>query len=181
MVAGQRDYTMPVSEKVLKIKRVDITYDGTNWYRASLFDDGVFPYGMGNDTSVDTNFIKQAPQYDVKYNSLFIYPLAAASDVAAGAAIRIEWDRQIQVFTSSDYTTDPNDSTVVLGFDDPFHPIVAWGAAFEKATADQLPNLGTIQTGLQDWEQRLRVAYGNKVRDASLTVAMGGNAMIDFH
>src|SRR5579872_319914 len=34
LVANQRDYTFPASLKILKIKRVDISYDSTNWFRA---------------------------------------------------------------------------------------------------------------------------------------------------
>ena len=58
MVAGQRDYSIPVSEEVLKIKRVDITYDGTHYFRATPFDNGVPAWGFGNPTDEDANMIK---------------------------------------------------------------------------------------------------------------------------
>lgn len=180
MVAGQRDYAMPVSEQVLKIKRIDITYDGSNWFRATPFDDGVPQWGMGNPTSEDVNMIKQAPRYDTKYNSLFVYPLAVASDVSAGASIRVEWERNITVFTSSDYTIDPNDSTVVLGFDAPFHPIVAYGAAYEFANANNLPQLQNIKQDLQDWEIRLRQAYGRKDLDTLLAMRPAYDSYGDY-
>lgn len=165
LVAGQRDYTIPVSETVLKIKRVDITYDGTNYFRATPFDSGAYPYGMGNATNEDVNFIKQAPQYDVKFNSIFIYPLAIASDVSAGATVRIEWFRNVVPFTASDYTVDPNDSTVIPGFDPVFHHMMSYGAAYEFANANNLPQLENIKNDLQDWEARLRMAYGKKDLD----------------
>lgn len=180
MVALQRDYTMPVSDQVLKIKRVDVTYDGTTWFRATPFDDGVPQWGMGNPTNEDTNMIKQAPQYDIKYNSLFIYPLAQASDVSSGATIRVEWERNITPFTAADYSVDPNDSTVILGFDAPFHPIVAYGAAYEFANANNLPQLANIKTDLFDWEARIRQAYGRKELDTQLALRPGYDSYGDY-
>lgn len=180
LVAGQRDYSIPVSEQVLKIKRVDVTYDGTNYFRATPFDSGVPQFGFGNATNEDANFIKQAPQYDVQYNSIFLYPLAIASDVSAGAKMQVEWERNITVFTSADYTTDPNDSTVVLGFDAPFHPLVAYGAAYEFANANNLPQLQNIKNDLQDWEARMRQAYSKKDLDTLLALRPAYDSYGDY-
>lgn len=180
MVAAQRDYPIPVANQVLKIKRVDITYDGTNYYRATPFDDGAVSWGNGNATNEDFNMIRQAPRYDVKYNAIFAYPLASASDVAAGAKIRVEWERNITPFTAADYTTDPSDSTVVLGFDAQFHPIVAWGSAFEKAMSDNLPQKEELAEGLADWEQRLRTAYGRKNLDTVLALRPAYDSYGDY-
>lgn len=170
LVTGQRDYSMPVSETVLKIKRIDVTYDGTNYFRATPFDDGQNGWGMGNATNEDTNFIKQAPMYDIKYNSIFLYPAATAADVSAGAKIRIEWDRNIIPFTTADYSSDPNDSTQIPGFDPVFHHLLSYGAAYEFANANNLPQLANIKQDLVDWEARLREAYGRKDKDQVLSL-----------
>lgn len=180
LVAGQRDYSIPVSEQMLKIKRIDVTYDGTNYFRATPFDSGVPQFGFGNATNEDANFIKQAPQYDVQYNSIFLYPLAIASDVSAGAKMQVEWERNITVFTSADYTTDPSDSTVVLGFDAPFHPLVAYGAAYEFANANNLPQLQNIKNDLQDWEARMRQAYSKKDLDTLLALRPAYDSYGDY-
>lgn len=180
LFAGQRDYSIPVSEQVLKIKRVDVTYDGTNYFRATPFDSGVPQWGFGNPTNEDANMIKQAPRYDVQYNSIFLYPLAIASDVSAGAKMQVEWERNITVFTTNDYTTDPSDSTVILGFDAPFHPIVAYGAAYEYANANNLPQLQNIKNDLQDWEARLRQAYSKKDLDTLLALRPAYDSYGDY-
>lgn len=180
LVAGQRDYGMPVSESVLKIKRVDITYDGSNYFRATPFDDGVTSWGQGNPTNEDVNMIKQAPRYDVKYNSIFVYPLAVASDVSAGAQMRVEWERNITPFTSSDYTIDPNDSTVIPGFDASFHMILAWGPAFDYAVANNLPQQEILAKGVSDWEQRIRTAYGRKNLDTILALRPAYDSYGDY-
>lgn len=175
MVAGQRDYSMPVSEKVLKIKRVDICYDGTNTYRATEFDTGAYQGGItfdnasSTDANFDANFIRTEPKYDVAYNSIWIAPMPTATDVANGGFIRVEWSRQITPFTTSDYSSVLTDSTVVPGFDDPFHPMLAYGAASEYATPKQLPALTAIQGGLSDYETRLRQHYSRKNIDSRLS------------
>lgn len=182
MVAAQRDYSMPVSEQVQKIKRVDITYDGVNWFRATPFDDGVVEWGMGNPTFEDTNMIKQAPRYDIKYNSLFVYPLAIASDVTAGASIRVEWDRAVTPFSqSADYNgAAMSTSTSVPGIDLPWHPMIAYGAAYEFANANNLPQLQNIKQDLQDWEIRLREAYGRKEYDTLLALRPAYDSYGDY-
>lgn len=171
MIANQRDYPIPVSERMLKLKRVDISYDGSNSYRADPFDTGAFPQGIkfSNSSSVDANFdanfIRQAPKYDFSYNAIWISPMPVAADVTAGGFIRAEWFRSVQPFTTSDYSSVITDSTVIPGFDESFHMILAYGAAYEKANSDLLPQADRIEKDLADWETRLRVAYGRKDLD----------------
>lgn len=177
LIANQRDYTMPVSEKVLKIKRVDLSWDnGATWYRATPFDSGVLSTGIGftnassTDVNLDQNFIQSAPRYDLAYNAIWVFPMPLAADVTNGALMRVEWERQIQVFTTSDYSSVITDSTVVPGFDDPFHIMLAYGAAFEYATARQLPEVAQISSKLQEDEMRLKQHYGRKDLDRTLVL-----------
>lgn len=197
LVSAQRDYsfattswslqgkeggagTANVALLPLKIKRVDIAYDGVNYFRATPFDNGVPATGFGNPTTEDLNMIKQAPNYDVKYNSISIYPLPSASDVASAAKIRIEFERDVVVFTTADYTTDPTDSTVIPGIDSPFHMMIAYGAAYEYANANDLPQLENIKNDLQDWEARLRQAYGRKDKDTMLALRPAYDSYGDY-
>lgn len=174
--ASQRDYNIPISEKVLKIKRVDVCYDGINSYRAEPFDSGQTPYGIkfsgssSLDPTFDKNFIKQAPAYDVAYNSIFLFPCPDASDEAASGFVRVEWERNVIPFTTADYTSVLTDSTAVPGIDDPFHPLIAYGAAFEYATSRQLPQIEPITAMLQDYRQRLASHYGRKEWDRRYTL-----------
>ncbi len=176
MAANVRDYVMPVSERMLKLKRVDLCYDGVNSYQAKSFDTGSFPFGIHFspssqvDTEFDKNFIQQAPGYDMSYNSIWIAPMPLAADVTAGGFIRAEWERGVVPFTSADYSAVLTDSTVIPGFDLPFHPILAYGAAYEFAVANNLPQLPLITQALSDWENRIRTAYGRKDLDMRLNL-----------
>src|ERR1051326_6234901 len=56
LVASQRDYTIPTSLKALKIKRVDVTYDGSTYYKCEPWDSSETGEGLGNATNTDPRF-----------------------------------------------------------------------------------------------------------------------------
>lgn len=173
LVASQRDYTIPPSEKVVSIKRVDISYDGTNYYRATPIDTGEMYTGLGpssatsQQTKVDGLFSKTNPRYDVAYNSVFIYPAPTASDVSNGGKIFIQWTRELKEFTSTELTN----GTVVPGFDTEFHPILAYGPAYEwLQSTGQQNEAAFVEKSLKDLEARLIQTYGKKQLDRDLSV-----------
>ena len=161
LVTAQRDYTIAVAEKVLKIKRLDVTYDGVNYYRAEPIDTGDMEGGLGNDTVTDSRFSKTSPRYDYSYGSLFLYPRASAADVTAGAQGIVEWQRQIKDITSSDIST----GTMVPGIDDPWHAMLAYGAAFEYALKHGHEKKDDFAAMLVDFEARLKSHYSRKQLD----------------
>jgi hypothetical protein len=170
LVADQRDYSIPSSEKVVSIKNVSISYDGTNFYKAVPVDWGetILPTataGSAAETEIDSNFNKTNPRYDYKYNSLFLYPRADATDVANGGKIIIEWTREVDPFTSGQVTTGTREP----GFDTAFHVLLAYYPAIEWAIAKGKQSLvNNLLPMTQDLEARLRRQYGKKVRDRRL-------------
>ena len=175
LVANQRDYSIPVSEKMLKLKRCDVLWDGTNAYRASPIDSGEFIEGRGTgsdstaETTLDAKFSKTSPRYDIAYNSVFLYPRPNATDVANGGKIRFEWVRQVTEFTSSDLTT----GTVVPGFDDPFHHLLAYGPAFEFAQSKGLPQTESLKREIAEITELMKKHYGWKQQDRDYQVNAG--------
>jgi len=159
MVASQRQYSFP--SNILKIKRVDFSYDGTNYYRAEAFDIGEYGEGVGNDTNVDANFSKDKPKYDFKYGGIFIYPLASATDITNGAEIRVEYTRDVDVFTVSDTTQQP-------GIDRPFHQLIPKYASLEWGMSKGLKNKNDLAVLVQDDELRLKKFYGSKQLDRNI-------------
>lgn len=162
-----RDYQIPPTEKVISIKDVNISYDGVNWYKATPIDNGEVEYpfppsgATTANTTLDSRFSKTAPKYDVKYNSVFIYPMPSQQDVDAGGSIQIEWSRDAKDFTSSDLTT----GTLTPSFDTAFHPMLAYDPASEYAISKRLDVKNDIQARLNELEQRLRKQYGDKQKD----------------
>lgn len=171
LVAGQRDYDLPASLKLLRIKRADVTYDGTNWRRVEPLDINEVSFGVGNASLEDDNFAKDKPFYDLKSNTIWLYPRADATDVANGATLRIEFAREVDVFTTSDTTQEP-------GIDEPFHEMIALGASFDFASIKTLPNKNDIWTMLQDFEARLKQYYGKKTEDRNIVLK---SAFLDYN
>lgn len=156
LVAGQRDYQFD-SISFLKLKRVDITYDGVNYYRAEPFDSATYQEGLGNDTNTDANFDKSHPKYDPKSFGFWLYPRASAADVAAGAKARIEYTRAYDEYTYDDTTKQPP-------IERPWHDLIAIGAALRLPT---LPN---------DQYLKLSKLYGERVPAGNGYTFTGGRA-----
>jgi len=164
VVANQRDYQIPVGEKVLKIKRLDISYDGTNFYKAEPFDINESGLGMGltsdstQEATIDGRFERTQPKYDLRGNSIWIYPRADATDVANGGKIRIEWTREIDEFTVADTTQEP-------GIDEPFHPLIVKLACVDYLLGHDQNKADRIKRDALEDEQRLKTYYSDKQED----------------
>lgn len=157
LIANQRDYTLPSSLKVLKIRRVDISYDGTNYYRINPFDDSVIGSGLGNDTKTDANFTQSSPFYDVQANGIFIYPRATSST----GTLRVEFEREPIEIAAADLS-----STNLPPLDQPFHVMLALGVVYDWASTRHLADLKTdVMQELADYENRLKVHYTQKNDD----------------
>lgn len=160
LVAGQRDYQFD-NISFLKLRRVDVTYDGVNWYRATPMTSTSLPDGLGNDDAIDTNFTKTEPMYDPKSFGFWLYPRANAQDVANNAKARIEYAR-----TFDEFEWDNDEKEIPI--DRPFHDLVAILTALKyPQTPDKQYQklLGLYQAGLI----RLQEYYSNRNEDSFLT------------
>lgn len=154
LVANQQDYAIPVSLSALKIQRIDITFDGTNWKKAKPLDvqsinNAVDTVNIGNTFSTDN------PRYDIKANSFFLYPLPPVN-VTGG--IKVWFSRGPLEFATTDTTKQP-------GFDPAFHSMLSVGAAYDYAIDKNLPTSPALQGKIQDFELRLKEYYGRKDED----------------
>ena len=121
--ATTRDYNLDASYAMMKIKLVNISYDGTNYVSATPFDDAQNLGIAINDPNVDNNFSQSAPQYDLMANGFKIYPKFTAAQVTAGAKVYVEFYRAPTEFTMSGSYTP--------GFDLQFHRLPSLGASYE--------------------------------------------------
>lgn len=157
----------------LKIKRLDVTYDGTTWYKAEPFDINEMGYGDGNDTTVDARFSKSEPKYDTRDNAVWLYPTASTADVTAGAKMKIQFVRQFTEYTSSDLTT----GTATPPIDRAFHTMLALGPAYDFAVAKNLASKNDLAGQLGEYEARLKQYYGDKQEDRNTILS---SAFIDY-
>ena len=199
MVANQRDYIITNALNILQIKRVDISYDGANWYRGTALDSGTDTRGLGpvsgattQDAVVDSRYSKYTPVYDLLYGSMFVYPMAQAVDVANGATILAEFTRAVCPFSLT--TTDTPASTGKMyvgastlvsataspGFDINLHPVLVYLAAEEYATKTNSPQLQFIIQKVADYKNELMIHYGYKDKDIRYTF-LGENIPEDVY
>lgn len=167
LMTVNRDIQIPAAVRMLKIKSVSISYDGVTLYPATPYDigEGYQPIADAANTAaqaaIDANMSRTAPKFDIKFGSIWTYPMANSTDVSNGAYVMFECFRQPYEFTLSDLTT----GTLSPGFDASFHHMMSYGPSMEYCTAKQLPQLKMIAATLGDYEIRLRRQYSSKQLD----------------
>lgn len=137
-----------------KLRRVEVTYDGSNWYKAEPMQRGQ----TSNDstqTSINNLFQTTKPFYTLEYDSIWLRPIPIAN-ITKG--LKVWFDRQVTEFTLSDLTT----GTKSPGFDANFHQILAYGPAYEFAIANGKSNLDELKRELEQNMAELKQYYGNK-------------------
>lgn len=153
LVSGQQDYTLPL--KTLKVKRVEISYDGTTWKKAEPFDIAE----RGQQTENLSDFSKSNPFYDVQGTGIFFYPIPDSND----GKFKIWVAREPNEFTTSSTSIEP-------GFDEPFHRMLSIGPALDYSVAHNLPQAKNLKTLLDEYEARLMDFYGSKQEDRKLSL-----------
>lgn len=155
LVANQQEYTLPTD--ILKIKRVEITYDGTNWEKVSIFD--INQRGMATDsTTVNNDFNTSDPYADLMDNSLFLYPIPTANSTAG---LKIWYEKEATELSSD--TDEP-------GFAEAYHKVLCYGAAkdyFEKYSEREgsTNKRNLMQQNVNDLLERLKEHYNTKDQD----------------
>jgi hypothetical protein len=157
LVNAQREYTLPTD--CLKIKRLEISYDATNWDKATPITEheiGI-PLDDSNATEVDTNFSSNNPAYHIFNGSLFLYPKPSAASEEGGKL----WYIKRQTALAAD-TTEANITIPIE-----FHYLIA-----EGASADVFRRLGK--------EDRAQVADSNFARgEAQMKAKVSGRNLDD--
>lgn len=163
-IANQRDYAFPTN--LMRIKRIDVTYDGTNWYRVNPIDSAELGYGIGNDTVVDSKFSQAEPRYDVRAQSLLLYP----RPTDALGTIRVEFDRDIDGFETSDTTKTP-------GIDTALHHVLVLGIKLEWAIAQDMEKAKNLKVLYDEEMVKLGLYISDKMPDEGM--AINGNLEYD--
>lgn len=169
VVASQQDYALPTN--AIRIKRLEITYDNSTWYKAEPFD--ISERGLATDTtSISGAFTTSEPKYDLIGRSLLLYPIPTS---AITNGLKIWIDRTVSEFSSSDLTT----GTVSPGFDSQWHDILVLGCVYDYFMAiGKLSEADRFKREIQELELKLKSYYGSKQRDR---VYLFNSAFIDYN
>jgi hypothetical protein len=162
LVANQQEYVFP--SDILRIKRIEVTYDGTNWKYIDRFD--INDRTEATDTtSIANDFTSNEPKADIHDNSIFLYPIPS-SNVTNG--LKIWYEKNPTVLTNA--TDEPV-------FARPYHIGLAYGAA--KDWLEQYPSkenvtrLTTATTNLEKTIARMKEFYQKKNQDRDYIVTPG--------
>ena len=155
-VATQQPYTLPSG--TIDVKRLEVTYDGTNWVKAEPFD--VNERGISVASNAIGDFSQTAPKYDLISNAFFVYPIPTQS-VDGGMKIWIS--RGPSLYTSAELTT----GTKEPGFDSIFHDLIAYGVATDYAIIKNLPQAAGLKMEYQSKIERLKKHYSDKQEEVS--------------
>jgi hypothetical protein len=149
--------------RLMKIKRVDITYDGTTWYKADPIDTATMSFGMGDADEVDEHFTNTEPKYRAIGNMIEVYPRATSAQVSAGAEIRVEYTPAFSHFATSD-------TTKTLGFDSVLNGLVPAIASMRYAVINDLKRQKSLKILVDEQIAMLRAYFGTK-NDEAMPVA----------
>lgn len=155
LVASQQEYIFP--SDILKIKRIEISYDGTTWKEANPMDINERS-GASDATSVNNDFSTSQPFYDLMDGSVFLFPIPTAA-VTGGIKI---WYEKLVTQLSAD-----TDEPVILR---PFHKGLCYGASkdyFEKYSEQQgfTIKLNNANQNLENYISRMKATYRKRNQD----------------
>jgi len=120
VVSNQEAYALP--SDLIRVKRVEITYDGTNWFKIHTNDDGQVQWTALDANSINTQFNQSDPYADIFGSALYLRPIPTA---AVSGGLRIWYiQRPSQLSTMSSSVLTPSD----------YHGYLIYGVAGEIAT-----------------------------------------------
>ena len=161
LVANQGYVDIGVSDEILKIHRIEVSYDGTNYYPADLMQPAESGASLASQTAINNAFQTTRPQYNWVGRKIYLYPVPTSS-ISGGLKLWVS--READEFTSGDVST----GTKEPGYDEPFHVMIALGMLYDWCSAkggksQSLTSLkADVTNELADLEARLRRHYGSK-------------------
>lgn len=159
VVSNQEAYGLP--SDAMRIKRVEVSYDGSNWYKVSMMDDNeVQDYAL-DTTNVRNLYTSSNPYADLFGNHLYLRPIPTQ---AVSSGLRLYYIAQPTLITNISVDTFQTPSE--------YHGYLAYGVAGEVATRQGNDALGGAM--FQKWEDgRVKAEKQYAPRDLDYRVSMG--------
>jgi hypothetical protein len=162
LVASQQEYVFPTD--ILKIKRVEVTYDGTNWYKAEFFD--IAEIGTATDsTHLTQNFTQSNPFVDILENSIFLFPVPTAS-VTGG--VKIWYEKE-----ATELTNDSDTPVIATAY----HKGLSYGAAKDYFQKYNDGRATTMENEMQKYIAKMKTFYNRKTQEQNYAVTP---AFVDY-
>ncbi len=124
LVADQREYPLPIDDTttpfgggLIKIQRVEISYDNSNWYVAEHIPFSGITTPTILDADINNAYSRTSPKYYIKDRSVWLIPTPDSADdvTASNAGLRIFWvKRPGELTVKTDIPDLPKDWLSVL-------------------------------------------------------------------
>lgn len=162
--ASKGIYALP--DTLYKLNKVEINY-GAGFIKANPLD--LNETGL-SETEVLSRATSNNPYYRIFGRTIKVYPTPT---VEVDDGLQLYYDREVAEFTSAEVTT----GTKKPGLDRLWHDYIALGASVDAGLKYNLTNLTSLETKLQDMENRIRKYYGQKVVDRKYKIT---NSIEDY-
>jgi hypothetical protein len=165
LVADQQDYTLPSTAQ--KIERVEVMNNNGNYYVIYPFDESQVPRTAMSEYYATAG----APEYyDIKGESLVLYPKPGAGFVTLVNGLKVYASRNITEFNSTATTQEP-------GFAVNFHRLLPLGACIDYAVGKSMDGIAKNCIYLYgETEKDLEEFYARRHRNPSnVSIKIGEN------
>lgn len=163
LVLNQQAYAFPTD--ILKIKRMEISYDGTNWYKVNFFDINE-DSSATNTSSIAKDFDKTQPFADIHDGNIYLFPIP---DTTVVSGLKIWYESLV---------TDLANATDEPTFAKPFHIGLAYGAAIDYLLENLEVGLNSkklyaLQGQLKDTVTSMQNFYRKQIQDRDYPIKTG--------
>lgn len=158
MVESQADYAIPST--ALKVTRLEVKDVGGNWSVVKPFDESELG-GVALDEFYETDGLPT--YYRILRGSVVLYPAPTATSATLPSGLKIYFLREVDEFVSTDTTQEP-------GLPEPFHDILAYGAAYMIGAAKMLANTANVKAIHDEKMQQMRDFFAGRHKDFKLRI-----------
>jgi len=162
LVADQQDYDFPTG--ILTIKKVEVTYDGTNWYPATLMDINERKTSANDSSSISDDFDKTKPYYDLAGDKIRLFPIPD-NNVTGG--LKVWYHKEV---TELSGTASPVIAKA-------YHDALCYGAASDFCYRhDQFNKAELFEAKMEKAIQRMKDFYAHRVKDKIIQMKMSNES-----
>lgn len=140
LVANQREYAFPTD--ILKIKRIDLKLDGTNWTPVHWLDESEIPNSAASESDITENFNNSNPYITLYDKSFFVWS-GTITSVTGG--IKIWYSEEI------------------VGVDDSGDDISSFTADTDSSNLAEFAQMGLVFGPILDWCENRNPGLANRM------------------
>jgi len=172
LVANQREYIFPTD--ILKIKKIELKIDGSNWTKAQIIDVSEIGTPVGSESDITNNFDSTQPKVELFDTGYRIYS-GTISAVTKGIKIWYS-EENVGVDDSGADITSFSTDTDKPNINEAFQMGLVYGAGKIYAQQYELwEKVKAFNIESETYIRRAKEWYGNRAPDTPITVAGASN------